>query len=426
MRTLALRTLVLLTLIAPLPALAQYSIDKVVFTGGAPYSDADMLTVSGLATGQLMGQKSLVNAVQHLVDTGLFDDAQVSLSGTGKVRTVSFAMKPKPQSALLPVSIENLVWFTPEELAAGLRTRVPLYRGYASDAGTMPDLIQAALEQMSAAKGITATLTHMVAEPTSQHPVRVVDYKSERPAYRIASVSLAIAATSPEATAAAKITLPRNSLAYNEGLTGYTVEDFLLSASRNNGYITARLEDLQRELVDTANGKGVKVLAKVTPGDLYKVSTIVWTPTAVYSAADFARDAKLHDGEPAQFYKLRQTEDLIVTGYHAQGYLDAYLDPSPKLDTAAHTVAYSIHAVPGEQYHLKSVTTSGLSAAAQKEFDGAWSMKPGDAFNETYVQTFIAKSNGLPNLAKYAGGYQISADPTTHQVELTMSFAAGR
>jgi outer membrane protein assembly factor BamA len=252
-----LRTLTLTCVCAAVPALAQYSLDKVVFSGAAPYNDAELLAVAGIQPGQFAAQDSLKNAAQHLLDSGLFDDLQVDRAVAGKMLTVHFNLKPKPPAGLLAVSLENLVWFTPEELAQGIHQRVPLYHGAISDAGNMADLIQAALEQMLAAKGVKATLTHSVVEPTNQHPMRVVDYKVEQPAPRVTALEATIVSQSPEALADAKVTLPKNGMSYNEGLTGLTIEDFLLRPARSAGYVAAKVEDLHRELT----GTGVSVTA---------------------------------------------------------------------------------------------------------------------------------------------------------------------
>ena len=52
-------------------------------------------------------------------------------------------------------------------------------------------------------------------------------------------------------------------------------------------------------------------------------------------------------------------------------------------------------------------------------------MKPGDIYNEHYVQTFINKNTALQHLATYSAGFQASADPQTHLVDLTITFIRG-
>jgi outer membrane protein insertion porin family len=403
------------------PLIAQYSVEKLVFTGAAPYTDAELAATTGLAPGLLLAHDSLANAAQHLLDTGLFDDAQVVPSGAGKTRTITFTLKPIPLDKLLPVSLENFVWLTPEELTSAIHTHVPLYRGVASDAGNLADLIQAALTSILATKGVTATVTHGFIEPSSAHPVRVIAFRVEKPSTPVATINLTIKSSSPEAVAAAKVALPRR-LTYNEGLAGFTIQDFLLTPARNAGYVTAKVDSLQREFTDTPSVHGITVTAAISPGAPYKISTLTWTPTPVYSAADFARDNKLIPGDLAVASTLNKTIGLIVFAYRSHGYLDAYILPTPTLDDTAHTVAYTLQAVAGEVYHLKSVTPTGLSGAARADFDRGWQMKPGDVYNENYIANFLHNNTALQALNGYSAGFQASADPLTHQVDLTLTF----
>ena len=405
---------------------AQYSIANVLVENGAPYTDAEVLTVSGLAPGQLLAQDSLANAAQHLIDTGLFADTQVSLSGQGKTRTVHVALKPIPLDQLLPVSFENLVWFTPEELTQGIHSRVPLYRGFAAEAGNTPDAIQSALRQMLTEKSIDAKLSYQVVAPTAQHPARVVDYHINRPFIRLADVHLSFSAPpgaaaqlTPGFQAAAN---KATRLPFNEGLTGLTIDDLLLPPARNFGYVTAHLDNIQRTSAPSATGLAVTYTTRVVTGDAYKVSSFTWQPTPIYTEADFKRDAKLHPGDLANVYALNQTDALIVAAYLAQGYMDAIVLAPPMLDDTTHTVAYAPKVIPGEIYHLKTVTPLNLSPEAQKEFDANWRMKPGDPYSAAYVESFIQTNTATPHLATYTAAYQASADPQTHQVDLTIKF----
>ncbi len=416
----------LLTLLLSLPALAQSTIDKVVFHNAAPYTDAELLPASGLQPGQPLAPDSLVIAAHHLLDTGLFDDAQINLTGPSKARTVVVDLKPIPLDKLLPISFQNLVWFTPAELAEGLHTRVPLYHGVASDAGNFPDTLQAALQQMLAAKGITATLSHSVLEPTTLHPVRVIDFTVDQPPLHLATVHLSF--SGPPGSAAAltpglqQAVNKATRMPFNEGLGGITLEDLLLSPARDAGYINATLDNTQRTIAPSDNGLAITYTTRILAGDPYKLSAITFEPTPIYSAADFTRDNTLHPGDLANASALDKTEAAIAKAYLTLGYMDVYILSNPLTDDTAHTVAYTLRAVPGLPYHLHAVTATGLSAEAQQEFNTAWRMKPGDVYNPAYVATFIKNNKTLPHLSTYLGTFQSSADPQTHQVDLTIIF----
>jgi outer membrane protein insertion porin family len=78
--------------------------------------------------------------------------------------------------------------------------------------------------------------------------------------------------------------------------------------------------------------------------------------------------------------------------------------------------------VPGAQYRVHTVTAQGLTPDAQQDFDRGWRMKPGDVYNESYVADFLHSNTALQRLNGYSAGFQASADPQTHLVDLTITF----
>jgi outer membrane protein assembly factor BamA len=399
----SLRVLTALLFLAPFAAQAQYSIASVTFKNPGPYTTPELLAVSGLEAGQLLNQNSLGNAVQHLLDTGLFSDATINYTGTGMRRGIVVGLKPIPLDKLLPASFENFVWFTPEELTAGIHAHVPLYRGVASDAGTLPDDIQSALQQMLVAKGITATLSHAIVEPTNLHPIRVISFRIDQPTIRLNTVHLSMEAPTGASPALTPGLQKAATLAtrapFNEGLADLTLQDILLSSVRNAGYIQATLDNLQRTAAPSPTDPKtllVTYTARIVTGDPYKVSNLTYNPTPLYSAADFSRDAKLHPGDIANESDLAKTQSAISDVYLSHGYLDIYVLSHPAFDAAAHTVAYTLEPIPGDIYHLHTVTPTGLSPEALQEFNSAWTMKPGDIYNPAYVATFVKQNKTLP------------------------------
>ena len=84
--------LALLTLTAT-TANAQYSIQKIEIHGAAPFTETEVLDVSGLQPRQMMSQDSLGNAAQHLLDT--INAALTSMLGKkGVHHTISSSSVP--------------------------------------------------------------------------------------------------------------------------------------------------------------------------------------------------------------------------------------------------------------------------------------------------------------------------------------------
>jgi outer membrane protein assembly factor BamA len=197
---------------------------------------------------------------------------------------------------------------------------------------------------------------------------------------------------------------------FNEDANG--LPDFLLASLRDSGYVDAELN----------------YTATIIPGDAFHLGTIAWQPTAVYSQDAFAHDAKLHGGDVVSQSALLETEQSIVNAYLHLGYLDAYVDAHAQKDATAHTVSYALEVVPGEVYHLKSVTALNLSAAAQQDFDRGWLLRQGAVYDPLYTAKFLTSNTALQNLAGYTASFRAAADSQTHLVDLTINFvrAGGR
>jgi outer membrane protein insertion porin family len=409
---------------------AQYSIDRVAIENGAPYTDTELLTVSGLAPGQLLTHDSLANAAQHLLDTGLFTDAQVFLSGQGKARTVHVALKPASLAKLYPASFENLVWFTPEELTEGIHARVPLYRGAVAEAGNTSDSIQAALQQMLTEKGVTAKLSHDLMAPTVQHPARVMNFKVSQPLVTLADIHLSLTGptgASTQLTPGLQKTVNQAVHApFNEGLTGLTIEDRLLSAPRSAGYVTASLDHIQRTFAPTDRGIGVTYTARIVTGDVYKLSALTLLPTPeptpFYTAADLTRDTRVHPGDIADVTSIDDTAAHVVSAWLMRGYMDASISAIPTLDATNHTVAYALKLTPGPVYTLGTLTITGDTPATRKAFDAVWPLKIGDPYSDHIVNAFLRKNAAQPAFKNVSLGYQASTNPDTHLVDLTITF----
>ena len=420
-----------------LPAIAQYSIAKIEIKGGAPYSDAEINTVAGLQPGQMLTHDSLTNAAQHLLDTGLFDDTEVSLQPGGTSRTVVFALKPTPIAHLLPASFSNFVWLTPEEISTGLSAKVPLYRGACADAGSFCDSIATGLTELLAAKGVTVKVGHNIVEPSSANPTRRVIFFVATPGVRFGSITLTggPAAVMPEVqrTATSLTGRPYSNAAL----------DALYAPLNNAGYLKLQLEDVKAVPTQTARGFEVAYSAHISEGAVYKIANFtsdapppdttasdarrkrfLATLQASHATANLPASAPttLHPGDLASVRTLQAITSGIVYDLRAKGYLDAYVDPHPSIDDSAHTVSYALHAVPGDQCRLNSVTPNDLSPAALEEFHRAWTMKPGDIYNADFVANFMTDHDSFKQLNSYSAAYQASADPQTHLVDLTITF----
>jgi outer membrane protein insertion porin family len=412
---------------APAPAPAQqpdnapFTADKIVLNGIAPYTEAEVLPIAGFKAGDKIDAKKLGAACQALVDTGLFADAQVSVASEGNVNTVTFALKTTPTEDLARASFANFVWSTPSEVDANLRANVPLYHGRlpATPTSTLAAAMQAELVKFLASKGVTATVAHSVVEPSPEHPYRAVEFRVTDPEVKFAQANIS---GSPGQLIEAEVKAQNEllTLPYNEGIAGTTIYDVLLGPARHAGYITAQLVDIQRQRRTLPHEVNVIYTARLVSGPLVRIRNVFWKSTPVYSAADFARDTPLRAGAIPTETSLIAAKKPILAAYHAQGYAQAEVNVKPDIDKTG-GVSYAFSVVPGDVYKLHSVAEKNLPADAQAEFDATWTMKPGDPFNDDYVQTFL-QNKSLKVLNAYTYSYSAATNPDTHMVDLVLDF----
>jgi hypothetical protein len=234
---------------------------------------------------------------------------------------------------------------------------------------------------------------------------------------RLASINLAGAPASL-APAMQRVVQHISGFPYDER----NVSDDLLGPLRNAGYLDAQLSNVTTAIDPASSGYAVRYTATLIPGEPFHVTAIGWQPTSIYAQGAFTHDTKLHDGDVASQKALLDTEQSILEAYLHLGYLDAYIDAHPQEDKTARTVSYSLQVTPGDIYHIKSVTPLNLSAAAQKDFDFGWLLKPGTPYDPIYATNFLTKNTALLSLAGYTASFQASADTQTHLVDLTINF----
>ena len=404
------------------PAFAQYTAGSVTFAGAPSSEHEALLATAELRPGKSFSAAELQAAAQRLIDTGDFDDVGVTLDGPMKSVGVQFTLKPIAPPSRLEVSFDNLFWFTPEELSAGIHAKVPLYASTLPESGNLVDAVQSAIETMLRERGITAKLAHETIEPSPDRQARVIAYRVVEPRIVVNKVQLSgvSPAFAPQVREqAGKVTGSR----FSDGLESRNTDERLLAPYLDGGYVLAHLAG--RKLTPEAaapNKIGLDLSGTVVPGGLLHVGTLTWAGSPELSAAAFAAAAPLHTGSLASITELSKTIDLLVAPYRKQGYADVLVDASSQVDEAAGTISYVFSVTPGEQYRIRSVTPMNLTPTQQADFDHAWKMQPGDLFNPDYIAHFLENNTALKSFRNSSASYKAVRDPAAHLVDLTVVF----
>jgi outer membrane protein assembly factor BamA len=414
-----------LVCLAATPALAQYTLKQIVFDGPTPYAQAALQAASGLKPGDHATNDTLQQAAQRLSDTGAFGDLQVTFDGPATAISIIFKIKPLDPAHQLTATFDNLIWFTPEELEKGLRARVPLFAPVLPESGNLQDAVQTALSDMLKEKGVTATLTHDVFEPSPARPVRIVAFRIATPAIRLHSVNLT--GVSPEFAASIReIETKIVGKSFNEGLEESTTAEILLAPYLKAGYLNAHLSD--RTLTPTTTSLAridVDLVAAVNAGTPFHVDNIVWAGSAQMSPEAFAAASPLHTGDLATPAAVAKSVDLLAAPYRKQGYPDVIVSPNPSIDTATSRVSYTFSVIPGEVYRIRNLSPINLTPAQQTDFNRGWTLKAGDVFNSEYITNFLQQNSALRSFDGYSATFKAIRDPESRLVDVTVTFIHG-
>ncbi len=413
--------LFLLTVVSTAPSLlGQYTVKRLVFRDNGPYTQQQLEATAALKPGEHIGTKQMGEASQRMMDTGAFDDIEVTVNGPVTAIDVIFKLKVANTAGFLPVTYQNIVWLTDDERDAGLKQRVPLFTGRVPAAGTIQASVQKALQDLLTAKGVTATVETEQRSTSAARPTPFVLYRVSSPAVVLDNVKL----TGITGDFRAREDRALQGIAGTPYTYGSESElaGRILQPLHDAGYVDARVEQLHLAPLPLSDGT-VKVTAtgNVNTGEAYRVGSVQWAGSAIFSKEEFAKVNQLHPGDVASEALLRQSYAPLTSAYLQHGYMDCAVDVATTRDEAVHTVSYTLTVTPGEMYHVGSVSVVGLDAGTRADFDAAWTLHPGDVYDGTYTAKFLANGK-IPSLSRYGVTINAAANPTTHLEDVLLTF----
>jgi outer membrane protein insertion porin family len=408
---------------ASLPSTAQKFQPKTIQFKGAPeYSNQELLTAAGLKMGTVLNFAEMKDHSQKLMDTGVFETLSFKFDGVDLVYTLV------PSTTLYPLHIENLPLTPGKELDAALHDRFPLYHGKVPGDGGLMDQVRKALEEMLAVHGIKATVMAVAYADPKVHKVTAITYSISSPPVRVGKIHLDGVSSALQAKV--------ESIADHETGSAFDTENSERNLEHafelfygDEGYAAAKVHALRSgDPVATDIAIDIPFSVTVEEGRPYKLGAIHLPLNALVAQAEIDKIVGPAAHVPAKGQTLRTTWFLIASRYKAAGYLDCVVTPHPEFDEASATVNYTVEVDPGPVYHLAFVKFDGVSDELRSRLMRVWQMLPGDAFDESYVSTFIVRAQKEdPVLVRTLAGvkitYDVLADQQTHEVNCVIHFA---
>jgi outer membrane protein assembly factor BamA len=379
----------LLLIIAFAVALAQQpvrKIDRIDFVGLERLAPGEVITASGLKAGTPFSVEAVDAAAQRLADSGLFSKVGYSTRTTGNQVTIVFKVT-EAKGTQSPVSFDNFVWFTHDELVAAIKREVPTFNGSAPDAGGMTSAIMNALTHLLQEKQIEGKVEYSLwqAENKQEHLFSVTGVP-----IRICHLHFPGAKNIPEeklVNGSKELTDADYSQKSAQAFGTYVLFPFY----REVGQLKAKFGlPVARAAENNENCKnGVDLTIPVEEGPVYLWSRAEWTGNEALSADDLNSALGMKPGDVANGAKIDKGVFNVRRTYGRRGHIEAAVQADPVFDDAASRVAFKIAVKEGPQYKMGQLIIKGLYEDERLALEESWKLKNGSVFDAGYVDTFL-------------------------------------
>ena len=408
------------------PPPQSLKLDKIEFKGLDRVKEPEALAKSGLNVGQTVSIDDVEAAANRLLESGLFTNLSYKIKGTTDKALLSFEVVERKWT--MPVSFDNFVWFTDEELAAAVRRKLPAFDGTAPEAGGVTEQIKQALTELLNERKIEGTVEYTLSENPATHKVEHL-YSVKGPGLRVCKITYAGARAVPEEMLVTKSGgIFDND--YSRAYVGGFVESNLLPLYYERGYLRAAFSAPQVAPEMSPECKGVAVALTVDEGSIYVWDKATWEGVEGLTAQELDAALGMKNREVANAVKIAKGLAGVRKAYGRKGYIDARVRPETEFDDSARSVTYHFRVTEGPQYLMGDLVINGLDEVSTNNLRGRWRLLHKDVYDEGYVEEFVKKSvtefqrdaaragNPMPALKVVS---QVTPDRDKHLVNVTLN-----
>jgi outer membrane protein insertion porin family len=356
--------------------------------GAKHLTEAQIASLTGLASGAQVGRKELQEGADALVRTGLFAKVNFKFDTHNDNLVVTFHIEENPR---LRVSYDNFPWYSDSELEEALRKELPFYDGHLPEVGQVVERAAAVLKAFVGARDPQVEITHQVVlSPLTEASEQ--QFSVQGPVPKISKLEF----SDPKLTEDLAV---RTHIAEIVGhaYSRMTIDVFLAEQIRpiyqQQGFLQAKIGPAEVRLSGDPNqqklAEQIPVYVPCVPGAIYKWKGVEWKGNAAISTITLTNTMGMKPGDVANGQAIEGGWERVREEYGQRGYLEAKVSPVAVYDDAAHTSSYAVSIVEGNVFHYGSMTISGMSLAGERMIQAAWSMKPGDVLDKKVYEDFL-------------------------------------
>ena len=364
----------------------SYKLHSIHVNGLQHFTETEVISASGLRLGQFASEEQFKQAAQKLGETGLF--SQLNYSYKYSTGGCDLDLQVVENDHLIPITFDNFVWFSDDELLRMVHDRVPLFDGRVPADGHLTDQIADALSAILQERNIQGRVEYMASGPVNG-AIETYDYKISMHPITIRSLNFPGAAE-PETSLLLAAAKPLSGEDYLRTKMRVQEKFNFLPVYYARGYLKAQFSEVQAKVAQDGAQTFVDVSFPVRPGIVYKLSGLKWAGNTVFPAETLRDLIRLKQGEPANSVELEDDRQQIHKLYGTKGYLFAKVEAVPALDDTAGTVVYQLNVAEGDMYRMGDLSIDGLPPENAQRMLAQWQIKKGDAYDSSYPQRFFS------------------------------------
>lgn len=399
---------------------------KVEFRGLQKLKQEKLLEELNLQIGQTITPEMVDEAAARLNDSGRFTNFKYRFSTSGEQATVIFEFEET--KVVVPVVFDNFVWFTEEDLWLGVKKDVPSFDGTAPESGDETERIRKSLERLLKEKNIEGRVEYAPFANeyggNLKHVFSVKGIKLMPCRIRFAG---AVAIDEKELVSNSKDLLKGE---YSKTFVENFANANLKPLYRKIGHLRVKFTNVTARPADEAVCNGVIVSMKVEEGDAYTWDGAMWVNNLSFSSKELDSNFGMTVGEIADGTKIDKGFAAIRKAYSRKGYLTVRFKAEEDFDDDTKKVSYHINVSEGVQYRMGTLTIKGLPEDVLPRLQEKWKLKPGDVYDDLYVNEFIdtvlVKETSLQllmrNNSKVKQYMTITPNAKTATVDVTIEF----
>ena len=389
--------------------------------GTTRFTHDEIVAATGLKIGDTVMDEDFKRASERLGETGMFTDVAYAFSYSAS--GTKLELQVTDSTKFVPVRFENFVWFTDEQLAAELKSRVPLFRGEVPVAGSLLEQLNDALQALLLEKQLPGRVDYLRMAPENGGGILAINFTVNDVMIKIKGVKF------PGAEPAEKAALVEASkkLLGEEYIRDRVViygKHEWLPIYLQRGHLRANFKDpqprVERQVERTTE---VELSVPVEPGVVYRVEGVEWSGNKVLAREKLDSIIHLPVGEPANAVRLSADLEAAEKSYGAKGYMKAKITPGTAFDETKSTVRYTFLVEEGDQYHMGELEIQGLDSNATARVQGAWSLREGEPYDTGYAKRFLNEAiKVLPTDTQWSLDTQESVNVEDKTVDVNLRF----